>query len=277
LFRSADVVFANLESPLSDQNGETEDPGSNMIFTGPAEGALSIARSGITIVGTANNHAFDYGKTALFQTIQNLDEAHVMHVGTTRVPESLYVPVRFTVEGITFAFFAVTDIMNSKQGWEDWIALADTSKLFPRIREASRSSDVVVLSYHGGVEFAEKPSARTVEFAQASIRQGVALFLGHHPHVPYGIEKIGTGYAVHSLGNLVFLQPQNDWARMSYGVAFTIEKKDTCITFALQGVYPIEAGFQPRPLEDSSARTALQRRLTALSNIPITLTKKENP
>jgi glutamyl-tRNA synthetase len=39
----------------------------------------------------------------------------------------------------------------------------------------------------------------------------------------------------------------------------------------------VEAGFQPRPLEDSSARTALQRRLTALSNIPITLTKKENP
>jgi len=58
LFETADVVFVNLESQLSDQDGETERPGSNLIFTGPKEGAGTLRRSGITMVATANNHRF---------------------------------------------------------------------------------------------------------------------------------------------------------------------------------------------------------------------------
>lgn len=71
-FFKNDIVFGNLESQLSDQNGETQHRKYNLIFTGPPEGAKSLRINGINIVSTANNHAFDYGKRAFDETIENL-------------------------------------------------------------------------------------------------------------------------------------------------------------------------------------------------------------
>ena len=275
LFETADVVFVNLESQLSEQDGETQRPGSNLIFTGPKEGASTLRRSGITVVATANNHAFDYGKEALFQTLDNLDAAGLLHAGTARRSDSLYAPALFTVHGISFALFAVTDIMNTRTGWEPYVAFADSAQLFPALRAAAQTADAVIVSYHGGEEFAAAPTNRTREFAAAVMRQGAALFLGHHPHVPYGIEKTGKGYVVHSLGNFVFLQPQNDWAQRSYGLEMIIDKRDGATSVRLAAIHPIDAAFQPQFMTDSTSLTLLEKRLVTLSNIPITLSKKE--
>jgi len=44
-------------------------------------------------VSTANNHAWDYGKRALFETLDNLDRVNVLHVGTARTRALAYAPV----------------------------------------------------------------------------------------------------------------------------------------------------------------------------------------
>ncbi|MCX6136531.1 MAG: CapA family protein, partial [Ignavibacteriales bacterium] len=165
LFETADIVFVNLESQLSEQEGETQRPGSNLVFTGPSEGAGTLKRSGVTVVATANNHAFDYGKDALFETLANLDAVGLRHAGTARRSDSLYVPALFSVQGISFALFAVTDIMNTKTGWEPYVAFADTARLFPVVRAAASSVDAVIVSYHGGEGFAGTPTEHTRSFA----------------------------------------------------------------------------------------------------------------
>ncbi len=264
------ILFANLESQLSNQNGETEHPKYNMIFTGPPLGSTALKMGKISVVSTANNHAFDYGKRALLETIENLTNDSILFTGTSNDKKKLYNPLFIKKNNIKFAIFAVTDVMNSAVGWEDFVALTDTAKLFPQIRLFRDSADVIVLSYHGGNEYSEKPSKKIIDFAKKSIEQGVQIFLGHHPHVTYGIEKIGSSFAVHSLGNFVFYQPQFEWTQRSYGVKFIITKNDSnVITIDFQKIIPIRASLQPEAMLDSIEIQKLIHRTQKFSNIRI--------
>jgi len=271
---SADIVFANLECQLSDQKGETQDPAHNLIFTGPQNGAQSLVKFGFTYVSTANNHAFDYGKPALLETLDHLDEANIAHVGSARSARVLYEPLMFEKNGIRFALFAVTDLMNFKHGWHGYVATTDTGKLFPALREAAASVDVVILSVHGGDEYSDRPTRQIKNFDELCVAQGVKILLGHHPHVPYGIEHFGDGYILHSLGNFVFYQPQLFWTQLSFAAKIKIEKNGGATSVLSVECIPIQAGYQPTVLADSSALQLLQKRLQSLSNIPITLTSR---
>ena len=270
----SDIVFGNLESQISDQGGETQDPVHNMVFTGPPNGAHALVKFGFTIVSTANNHAFDYGKDALFETLDHLDEENIGHVGTSRTEGGIYEPLMVERNGIRFALFAVTDLMNFSGGWHQYVPMTDTSRLFPSIRRAAAAVDVVVLSVHGGDEYGEKPSHHIREFDEQCIRQGVTVVLGHHPHVPYGIERVGKSYIVYSMGNFVFYQPQLFWTQLGFAVRFTFERNDSTVSVSALECIPLRAGYQPSVLTDSSALFQLQQRLQSLSNIPITLTNK---
>lgn len=264
---SADIVFANLESQLSDQNGETQHPYHNLIFTGPPEGAKSLAWAGITIVSTANNHAFDYGMQALRETIANLDSAGVLHVGTSVNPDSLYFPFILQRKGLKIAFFACTDLMNAaSKDWEGHIAWADTGKILPRVRSIRDSVDVIILSYHGGSEYSSHPTRRTRDFAHQMLGGGVDIFLGHHPHVPQGIERCKGKYVLYSLGNFVFHQPQRYWTQRSVGVLMTLRKREGRTMVDSLRCYPLRAGLQPYLLNEGKEYDEVVKRIADLSS-----------
>ncbi|MCC6396313.1 MAG: CapA family protein, partial [Bacteroidetes bacterium] len=132
--RAYDVVFGNLECPVSEQGGVTEHPRNNIIFTAPPVAAWSLARGGVDIVSTANNHAMDFGVAALHETRMWLDSAGVAHVGTSADPSRLYEPTLLRRNGIRMAFFACTEFVNDDpKGWRSVVASADTAALFPRM------------------------------------------------------------------------------------------------------------------------------------------------
>lgn len=267
-FAQYDVVFANLESNLSEQNGRTVDPRSNVVFTGPPSGARSLALAGVRIVSTANNHALDFGVRALEQTIRYLDSAGVRHVGTSGTERELFRPVTVTAKGMVFAFLACTDVMNGRgNSWRHYVAAADTSRLFPAIRAARSSADFVIVSFHGGDEYAARPTRRVMDFARATLKAGADVFLGHHPHVPYGIEKAGRGYIVHSLGNFVFRQPGNFWTERSYAVAVDCVRDSSGARIASLRCLPVACGFQPRFLGSGSETDSVLARVRALSTV----------
>jgi poly-gamma-glutamate synthesis protein (capsule biosynthesis protein) len=265
--RGYDIVFANLESNISDQQGRTEHPRNNMIFTAPPAAAQALRRAGVRIVSTANNHALDFGVSARDQTIRYLDSAGIAHCGTSGKGESLYLPVLLSANGIRIAFFAVTDLMNgTRLAWKDLVARADTGGLLPAIRDVRESADVVVVSYHGGVEYAPKASERTREFARQVLAGGADIVLGHHPHVPYGIETAGGKVAVHSLGNFIFMQPSRYWTRFSFALSFDIVRDATGTRIrSLRGL-PLRAGFQPEFLGPGGEAAIIRERVRLLSS-----------
>ncbi len=265
--RSYDVVFANLESNISDQKGRTESPRNNMIFTAPPAAARSLKRAGVSVVATANNHALDFGVEARDQTIRFLDSAGIAHAGTTERGTALYRPATIRVKGIRLAFFAVTDIMNgSGTGWKELVAPADTGGLLPAIRAVRDTTDVVVVSYHGGIEYAPGASARTRDFAREALAGGADIVLGHHPHIPYGIDAPGGKIAVHSLGNFVFMQPDRFWTRYSFAVSFDIVRDAAGTRIRSFRALPLRAGFQPEFLTPGSEARAVSERVRLLSS-----------
>lgn len=244
---SADLRFINLESQLSDQNGLTQSPRNRLIFTGPPSGADVLARAKVSLVSTANNHAWDYGKSALFETIDNLTRAQVAFAGTGRDVEAAYRPVVVQAKGHSVALFAVTQIWNqgtfSDHEGRAHVAWADVDRLKTGIARARRERDFVIVSYHGGEEYIDAPVDRTRRFVKAVMALGVDAIIGHHPHVPQGIGWFGGRPVFYSLGNFVFDTHANKpWTKQSYFVRLQLQKGVAPVVsvcpYALEGHRP---------------------------------------
>jgi len=220
--RAADLTFANLEGPLSDQGGETGSPANNLVFTGPPAGAEALERAGFSIVSTANNHAWDYGKNALFETMDLLSSAGVRYAGTGRNRQEAYRPTIVDLDGIRIAFVAVTDIWNQglleRHPGADYVAGADSARLTGVIEQlrASGGAEHIVVSYHGGAEYTDEPLTRTKEILRGAVDAGADLVLGHHPHVTQGIEFYRGKPIFYSLGNLL-MRMHRDHPWTEYG------------------------------------------------------------
>jgi poly-gamma-glutamate synthesis protein (capsule biosynthesis protein) len=221
LLASADIRFANLESQLSDQRGETMSPNNSLVFTGPPAGADALARARFTIVSTANNHAWDYGKRALLETLDNLDRAGVAHAGTGRTKDDAYRAAIVSASGVRVAFLAVTDIWNQgpleTHEAIDYVARADADAIARAVAAAKKDADAVIVSYHGGDEYQDAPRARTRAIVHAAIDAGADAVLGHHPHVIQGIEWRAGKPILYSLGNLLMqMHKDHEWTGYGY-------------------------------------------------------------
>lgn len=206
LFAAADVRFANLESPLSDQGGVTVHPDNPLVFSGPPEGADALARSGIDVVSLANNHAWDYGWDGLRQTLANLERVGVRAVGAGPDRESAEAWTPYEVRGFRVGFFAVTGIFNQRDSKpaRQHVASADPERLAERVSALRKSGkvDAIVVSMHAGEEYMPFTTEGTRQTARAAIAAGADVVLGHHPHVVQGVEFVDGAPILYSLGNL---------------------------------------------------------------------------
>ena len=261
--RSADITFGNLESQLTDLDGETQSPTNEYRFAGPPDGAQTLANAGFDIVSVANNHMWDYGKDSLFETLDNLDKSKVKYAGASEIPDQLYQPTITEVNGQTIAWFAVTAILNGyeKSGATDYVAWADTDKLLPAVQQIRPWVDWIIVSMHRGVEYDNIPSDPQRDFAHQIIDVGADIVIGHHPHVPQGIENYNNGLIFYSLGNFAFWQPMEYWTQHSFVAEITLYS-DRKFNYT---IIPIDAGWQPQLTESDDDKNLLLQHLSDLS------------
>jgi len=268
ILRSADAVFVNLESPITDQNGETESPTSNFIFCAPPAAAVALRKGGVTIVSTANNHAFDYSVRGLVETIQNLDKEWIRHVGTSIDSVRHIRPVVLRRHGIRVGFLAYTQFINAAGPWQGRIAVFDSLLARRDIQLLKRKTDLVIVSFHGGTEYAQEPDAKTRRQMQSLVNAGADIVIGHHPHVPQGIDILNGKLIFYSLGNFIFNQ-STDWAKRSFGVEVKVVKHHRATVVAGIRLIPIRAYKQPSADLTRSEIVALTDRLQKLSTASI--------
>jgi poly-gamma-glutamate synthesis protein (capsule biosynthesis protein) len=268
LWADADLRFVNLESGLSEQHGETQSARHGLIFTGPPAGADALLRAGIGVVSTANNHAWDYARRGLFETLANLDRVGVAHAGTGYDEDGAYRPTVLHVRGLTITLFAVTQVWNLgvfvEEEGRHHVAWADLARLKEALLRARADSDFVVLSYHGGEEYIDAPLTKTRNFVTAVMRLGVDLVIGHHPHVPQGVSWDGERPIFYSLGNLVFDgRADLPWTRASFLAKVRLRRGAPPEVFACP--YSID-GYEPLAMpSDDPARAAFARHLRTIS------------
>ncbi len=275
LLKGADLRFANLEGPLSEQKGETQSPWNALTFTGPPKGAEALARAGFDVVSTANNHAWDYRERGLTETLDNLDRAGVRHVGTGRDLHAAEAPLIIEKNGLRLGFLAVTDIWNmgslrTHKG-ASFVARADKDLLATAVRalRASGKADVIVVSYHGGVEYTDLPLPRTREILRASIDAGADMVLGHHPHVLQGIAWHAGKPILYSLGNLLMRLSQPDKKPTGYLARITIDAGqapaiEVC-PLVMRGITPTRVVTLSDPKERAAQDQRFATHLTKIS------------
>ncbi|MBU1083103.1 CapA family protein [Patescibacteria group bacterium] len=251
-----DITFGNLESQLAELGGETQSPTNEYRFAGPPGGADGLKEAGFDIVSTANNHMWDYGKTALFETMDNLDRVNVKYVGSARETNELYKPVIIEVEGKKVAFLATTMILNGyeKAGAADYVAMADTEKLLPAIVQAKTEADFVVVSMHGGVEYRASPIQAQKDLAHKIIDAGANIVIGHHSHTANGVEEYKNGLIFYSLGNFAFWQPFGYWTEHSFIAEIELRPNGEVDYNPIA----VDSGWQPRLSVDTDATKILQ-------------------
>ena len=270
----AEIVFANLECPVTDQNGETQSPKSNVIFCAPPNAGVTLRRAGITVVSTANNHAFDYGLKGLQETIKFLHRDSMRFTGTVTNAGEEFDPVIIERYGIKIGILAYTQTVNIHKRWKGLISVFDSARAWREIHALKPNVDFVIASYHGGDEYKDVPGESAVREIKLLAEFGADIVLGHHPHVPNGIEVYRGCWIFYSLGNAVFNQPQRYWTQRSFAALVKLEKRNGQKKISSIELIPFHPGYQPiTDLNEDDIRE-LMNRIQLLSTVTITHTER---
>lgn len=205
ILAKADIAFANLECPLSEAGGKVNKPFS---FRARPAGAQGLARAGFDILSLANNHSMDCRRDGLVETMEHLAGAGIHWCGAGKDRAAAESPTIIEANGLRVAFLAFCDFLPEGVFLNDekpGIALASVESVRRAVADARRRADVVVVSFHWGVERSPYRTARQEELARAAVTAGACLVLGHHAHVLQRVEYVRPHALVaYSLGNFVF-------------------------------------------------------------------------
>ena len=208
--RGADVAVVNAEAPITD--GGTHFPiFKDYVYRGPAAFARALADAGFDVVQLANNHAVDYGRDGLADTIANITGAGMVAIGAGRDAAAARRGVVVDVGGIRIGLLAYCE---RQLVWDLYVdqfarvgragvAMAAAPDLGRDIARLKARADLVVVSFHAGDNYAP-PRASSLAWSRRAIDAGADLVVDHHPHVAHPIARYRGRPIVLSLGNYAF-------------------------------------------------------------------------
>jgi poly-gamma-glutamate synthesis protein (capsule biosynthesis protein) len=204
--RQSDLCIVNLESPLTDKGAPISKDGPNL--RGDPAAISSLEAVPFHIACLANNHMLDYGPEGLRQTMRLLGDAGIESVGAELSPEDAFAPLVVRAGGIHLG------VINFCEG-EDCTTARDGPGVFgweiARVQETvealAAQTDAVVVIAHCGREYTPLPPPYVVHAFHRIADAGADIVIGHHPHVPQGIEQYRGCPILYSLGNFCFDQP----------------------------------------------------------------------
>lgn len=214
----ADLVIANLETPLTDLPSSPLAGKKTWVHRGDAAMTpYHLLKNNISVVGLANNHMFDYGIEGFLQTLESLRKAGLSFCGGGENVAEAGKPFiwqgRLTDRTFTLAVISV--YAGPSQKSDTYGVYASDVKpglnaiVFQRLRKEIRRvkeqfPDVyVVLFPHWGPNYQWR-SERQAELATRMLEAGADLVLGHGSHMMQEIEWHGDRLVAYSIGNFVF-------------------------------------------------------------------------
>ncbi len=205
----ADILFGNLEGPISDKGKKI---GSIYSFRMDPKAVEGLQYAGFDVLSLANNHMFDYGRIALEDTMKNLKDNGIEYVGAGYNKKEAFSPKIINIDGTKIGILAYANL--GPKNWQAkendsglaWLDLSDLVKIKKEIANVKDKVDVLIISLHSGEEYSHQPTYFQKVFARTCIEAGADIVIGHHPHVIQKVEKYKDGWIAYSLGNFVFDQ-----------------------------------------------------------------------
>jgi len=193
-----DGLFVNLECCLSTR-GERW-PDKTFYFRADPEWAVpALSAADTTWASLANNHALDFGPTALADTREALASGGIAHAGAGPDWERAVEPSLVSAGLLDVAVIALSERWAEYRAGEDspgtaylplTVEESNTRSTVRRTLAEAQATDpdLVVASLHWGPNWEEFPEPKHREFGRWLVEQGVDVVHGHSAHVVQGIE-----------------------------------------------------------------------------------------
>ncbi|MCY4465459.1 MAG: CapA family protein [Chloroflexi bacterium] len=240
VLRSADIAFGNLEAPVSTVGAPTE----KWINMRMSPDLLDdVKRLGFNLLTLANNHLFDYGEAAFFDTLRHLDDSELRYVGAGADLDAAWRAQIIELAGTRVAFLGAASTLGPgsaatadrpgvapvhiaesyhidpaasleqpgsapyvhTRAWKD-----DLQRACQAVADARANAEFVIVAMHWGVPPAWRPRFQDgladyqVEVGHALVEAGADLIVGAHPHSLQEVEVYRGKPIFYSLGNFVF-------------------------------------------------------------------------
>ena len=235
----ADLAIGVFEGPTAgpDVGYSTSNFGDGLplFLNYPDSFAQAVKDSGIDLVSTANNHLLDKGEAGAMRTLDILEEAGLLHIGSYRNQEEKDAPLLVEVNGVRIAVLAYTYGSN---GYPAEYFLRDNPALssilvdpkdafFPEVKEAvlkdfgrlqemGNPPDLILVLPHMGEQFSHSTDAFQDTWNDIFIAAGADIILGDHAHAVQPIQfrsKPGSSHQaiiVNCPGNFVNSYVENN-------------------------------------------------------------------
>ena len=262
ILRRADLRIVNCECALASASAAVWKSGA--VFKGEPSHVKGLTAVPFEVACLANNHVLDYGVAGLRETLRVLSRARVRTVGAGLTDAEALAPLSLRVNGQAIHIVNIsegedltaTDGGPGVFGWDITLAAAQA-------RALKKLGGVVIVIAHCGLEYVPFPPPYVVSAFRALIEAGADCVIGHHPHVPQGIEWWQGRPIIYSLGNFVFYQPTPLFHR----------KIGFCVSLQCEGRRIAAVELHPYRITDAGLRRldakeaqAFSRNLTRLSH-----------
>ncbi|SFQ32641.1 poly-gamma-glutamate synthesis protein (capsule biosynthesis protein) [Lachnospiraceae bacterium XBB1006] len=263
IFSKDDITIVNFEGTLTNATTRAI---KTFTFKGRKKYTEILKSSSVEVVNLANNHTMDFLEQGMRDTRKALKDANIKYC-------ILHTVAYKKVHGTKVALLG----FNGLSGVSNTV-------IKQTIHKAKRKgADVIVVSFHWGVEREYAPVAAQKNYAHYAIKQGANLVIGHHPHVLQGVEKYKKSYILYSMGNFCFGGNANpsDKDTMVYTQAFYVDSHGKFIENAEAKAIPcLLSGhrnyndFQPTPAKGSTKRRILQKLRNMSKGMHVTINGK---
>ena len=240
---SADLLFGQLESPLSPPSTDPKKPDIQHKYLwhhSHPEMVKGLEAAGFAAVSCASN--VTYGSQTILNSLSTLDTAKIGHCGAGRNLEEARRPAIVERGGVQFGFLSYTSVfwpvghaagtdtpgvatIKATTAYQPGpralempgvpplvVTTPDPTELEAMkndVRRLREEADIVVASCHWGVSGSSVVADYQRAIGHAAIEAGADIVIGHHPHVLQEIEIWQDRPIFYSMGNFVF-----DWERM---------------------------------------------------------------
>ena len=198
----ADIMMVNNEFTYSNRGKPLS--GKTFTFRARPETAANLSLISADIVSLANNHVYDYGETALVDTLDTLKQYGIPYVGAGRNLEEAKEIVYFRAGDMKLAYVSATQVERS------YVYSKEATETTAGVLRTYDPSKFLEVNVHWGTEGVSGFEADQQSLGHQYIDAGADLVIGDHPHCLQGIEYYKGVPIFYSLGNFWFNSKTRD-------------------------------------------------------------------
>lgn len=203
LIQNSDLSVGNLECVFTDSPSPIRKTGP--VLYAPVKCMNTLANAGFNAFSLSNNHIRDCGTSGLLSTIEACRHHNILTFGAGKNIEEAEAPLLVELNGRKVGFLSFSEhefnyVTENRPGASTFDAYTDLN----RIHKLRKEVDILIVLFHGGIEYYSYPSPLLQKKCRAMADAGADIILCQHSHCIGTYEYFGNAFILYGQGNNLF-------------------------------------------------------------------------